>query len=265
MDLMNFTLIKKGWMEMNKCENLDVNDKTKPNIVKGQKVICNGRVGTVVDICNDTYVQIDFGNGASGIRRLSEVTIVGKTSNDPNKFKKVEKTYVSTTYKENKAMKRDMYRVLDTSAQRIYDEWCERYNWRMDKRWLFGRQRPLYSSDVTPEGYSVWFLSHNNLSESLGGIWYNVIKEDRIEEYWKNYCDGVDVSVYEDFTTRVVFAKKKYGYVFLGVFKTRQEIRKEVLDKDIVVKGQVFKRAGETVWIKTYDKVSDVYSNEEIW
>ena len=160
---------------------------------------------------------------------------------------------------------RDPERVRGTNAQELYYQYCDEFGWKESMAGLFGQQQILYAKGATPEGYSPWFLPHNCWTKTTNGNWYNEIKEDRIEEIWKD--DTVNyLSIYRDLTTRVTFAKRKVdgktGYVFLGLFVPREEIREEVLTRDMYIDGKLFKRKGETVYIKTYDLVSKTYPAE---
>ncbi len=138
---------------------------------------------------------------------------------------------------------RDPQRGFCTSAQPIYDACCEKFGWNIKKRYLFGRQQWLYAENATSEGYSPWFLAHNNWTDTKGGHWKNHIFANKIEEIWASK----DYSMTRDMTTRVVFAKNpKYGYVFLGVFKPVGA--KESVSDD-----------GKKIWIKTYELISEVY------
>jgi len=147
---------------------------------------------------------------------------------------------------------RNLNKPLGTAAQRIYDNCCDSLNWDETKRGRFGPQQKLYSVDATPEGYSVWFIAHSNWTDTGCKNWQNVISGDCniIRETWKEeYPKGVTGGgLRDDMTTRVTFAKRKGGYVFLGVYKTSRDIEEKILSD------------GRKVWIKTYNLISETYS-----
>mgnify|MGYP004645516373 CR=1 FL=1 len=131
------------------------------------------------------------------------------------------------------------------SAQPIYDECCRKFAWDNFQRSSFGNHCSLYAKSVTPEGYSVLFLAHSNWTQTKGGEWSNKILWNTIEEVWQNSRDDM----YHDDTIRVVFAKtKSYGYVFIGLYRPINLEDKVLPD-------------GSRVFIKTYQRISDVYHN----
>ncbi len=156
---------------------------------------------------------------------------------------------------------RNLHKGYGGQAQAIYDECCERFGWDRTKRGLFGRQQILYAENATPENYSPWFLPHNSWTETKGGNWFNVIKEETIEEMWIEERYGL----HYDKTKRVTFAKTKAGaYVFLGVYEP-VEIAQRTLEKNLIKNGQIVKGVGEKVWIKTYRRISDEYGSVNEW
>lgn len=158
----------------------------------------------------------------------------------------------------NKKLMRNLHQGYGGQAQAIYDECCKIFDWDRTKRGLFGRQQILYAENATPEGYSPWFLPHNNWTATKGGNWFNTILGDTIEEMWVEKKEGL----YYDQTMRVTFAKRKTGeYVFLGVYKPEGVVQK-ILEKNLLNrKGEIVKTVGDTVWIKTYQLVSNSYEN----
>lgn len=143
------------------------------------------------------------------------------------------------------SLQRDLTKGYGGSAQPIYDECCRKFGWDNSKRYLFGRQQYLYAEGATPEGYSPWFLAHSNWTQTKGGEWSNKILRDTIEEVWLKPNDGM----YYDKTIRVMFAKtKSHGYVFIGLYRP------------INLEGKVLSD-GNRVFIKTYQRISDVYPN----
>lgn len=162
----------------------------------------------------------------------------------------------------NNKLVRNLHKGYGGQAQAIYDECCERFDWDRTKRGLFGRQQILYAENATPENYSPWFLPHNSWTETKGGNWFNVIKEETIEEMWIEERYGL----HYDKTKRVTFAKTKAGaYVFLGVYEP-VEIAQRTLEKNLINRnGQIVKGVGEKVWIKTYRRISDEYGSVNEW
>lgn len=143
------------------------------------------------------------------------------------------------------SLQRDLTKGYGGSAQPIYDECCIKFGWDNSRRYLFGRQRYLYAESATPEEYSPWFLAHSNWTQTKGGEWSNKILSDTIEEVWLK----PDNAMYDDQTIRVTFAKtKSYGYVFIGIYRPINLEEKILSD-------------GSRVFIKTYQRISDVYPN----
>lgn len=131
-----------------------------------------------------------------------------------------------------------------SKAQTIYDQCCDKFHWDRTKRGLFGPQQELYAEGATPEGFSPWFLPHNNWTKTKGETWYNIIFDNTIEEIWKRDEPGL----YHDGTMRVTFAKTEENiYVFLGIYKPDlHKIEEITLD-------------GKRVWVKPYERIADVY------
>lgn len=131
-----------------------------------------------------------------------------------------------------------------SNSRKIYVSLCQKFNWDINRQDNFGRQGVrLYAKNSTPEGYSVWFLGHNNWTDTKGSSWANEILGDLVIETWEKREYGL----HEDDTKRVIFAKKQNDqYVFLGVY----EVVGVKEDKD---------RDGKRIWKKTYKKISDTY------
>ena len=138
-----------------------------------------------------------------------------------------------------KPLKRDVSEGYGSNAKEIYTRGCELYGWDESKANCFGYQTAMFAPNATPEGYSVWFLTHSNLSGTYGGTWNNKIEGSTIEETWTN-------DLYSDYfrndNLRITFAKKRCAnkdeeYVFIGLYEY-------VSTKDNV---------------KIYRKISDVY------
>ena len=172
----------------------------------------------------------------------------------PKDNQQVEKVMIN--YKKIESLLvRDMYKGYGGTAQVIYDECCEVFNWDKDKRYLFGRQQILYAEKATHEKYSPWFLPHNNWTETKGGNWFNKIAGNVIEEMWLEQKYGL----YHDETTRVTFAKKEGEYIFLGLY-VPVGVEAKTLEYNIInKKGKIVKKIGDKVWVKTYKLISDTY------
>ena len=152
---------------------------------------------------------------------------------------------MSTSVIIGNSLRRDPTNGYGSSAQPIYDECCDRFGWDRSQRYLFGKQQILYAEAATPEGFSPWFLANNNWTKTKSGNWSNNILQDIIEEMWEKPMYGL----YHDETIRVIFAKtKSYEYVFLGLYQP------------IGVEEKMLSN-GKKVWIKTYQRISDVYPN----
>lgn len=144
------------------------------------------------------------------------------------------------------SLQRDLTKGYGGSAQPIYDECCIKFGWDNSQRGLFGKQRGLYAENATPQGYSVWFLAHSNWTQTNVENWRNKILQETIEEVW---LDPQYNSYLRDESIRVVFAKTKYyGYVFIGLYRSINVEAKILSD-------------GSRVFIKTYQRISDVYPN----
>ena len=103
-----------------------------------------------------------------------------------------------------------------TNSKEIYTRCCDRFGWDEEKRYLFGSQgRPLYAKGATPEGYSAWFISHSNLTNTKGGSHTNTIVGNFICEHWDKEGEGL----WDDKTTRAVFVKVDSTYFFYGVYR----------------------------------------------
>ena len=140
----------------------------------------------------------------------------------------------------NNVLTSDIHKNYGGTAQAIYDEGCRVFDWDVSKRYLFGARQILFASGATREGYSPWFLAHNNWTETKGGNFYNEIiwSADRKEYIIRERYDDMGKGFIDDNTIRVTFAKtKEKKYAFLGLYKPES------------VKGN----------IKTYVLVSNTY------
>jgi hypothetical protein len=132
--------------------------------------------------------------------------------------------------------------VCGTAAKKIYEACCEKLVWNKSEVKCFGWQTPNYSDVATSEGYSVWFLSHNNWTGTYTGIVKNRISESYMEQWWMD-------SIHPKATTRkrVIFAKNNVNkYVFLGVFMF--DACEKVIEED-----------GMTYYVERFNCISEQY------
>lgn len=102
-----------------------------------------------------------------------------------------------------------------TNSKTIYLNCCNGLGWDKSKAHNFGHQGArLYAKNATPEGYSVWFLSHHKMTNTKGGKWSNTIYKDSVYEEWDNAENGI----WDDKSTRVLFVKFDGSYHFYGIF-----------------------------------------------
>lgn len=107
-------------------------------------------------------------------------------------------------------------RCYGTNSKSIYLDCCDWFGWDINQKGNFGRQGALlYAKRATPEGYSPWFITHHNLTQTKGGEWKNTIQGDFIYEEWDNY----DERMWEDKTIRVVFIILSGQYYFYGLYR----------------------------------------------
>ena len=96
----------------------------------------------------------------------------------------------------------------------------------------------MYAMGATPEGYSPWFISHNNYTQTEGGDWENIIDGNFIYEKWRKVKQGL----WNDKTTRVVFVKRDGKYYFYGLYKVKDIEQQENFE-----------------YIKTYERIRNNY------
>lgn len=101
----------------------------------------------------------------------------------------------------------------------------------------------LYTKGVTPEGYSVYMLSHSNWTVTKSTHYSNRIYGEDSIELIDEKSDSKKLRDHEfinDKTLRVTFTKDKNGsYIFLGVY--------ELIKVDVIT------------GIRTFRKKSDIY------
>lgn len=107
-------------------------------------------------------------------------------------------------------------------AKDVFAKCCDELGFNKEVSNRFSYRQRLYASNVTKEGYGVWFIANSNWTQSKGGSWQNTIAGDYswILEKWDKYpeqamdCFGSG--------KRLVFAKDPNhsgGYTFLGVYE----------------------------------------------
>lgn len=132
--------------------------------------------------------------------------------------------------------------ICGTNSRTFYLECCSDFGWEKNQSDKFGTFGALlYAKGATPEGYSPWFLSHHDLTQTTGGSWSNIIEEDVIYEKWHVFKPGL----FDDKTSRVVFIKLEKQYYFYGVFCV-----------DSIEKDKDYK------YIKKYKRISKKYPIE---
>ena len=136
-----------------------------------------------------------------------------------------------------------------TKAYEIYVRNCFRYGWDYSARGRFQKMQPLFSSNVTREGYDAWFVANNNTRTSaakITGNWYNVIHKNGIEECWRApYASGMGIR-HDMLNDRVTYVKTPNGYVFAGIYVPTGKIEKKIIE-------------GEQFLVKSYVKIEDNY------
>lgn len=136
-----------------------------------------------------------------------------------------------------------------TKAYEIYVRNCYRYGWDYSARGRFQKMQPLFSSNVTREGYDAWFVANNNTRTSaakITGNWYNVIHKNGIEECWRApYASGMGIR-HDMLNDRITYVKTPNGYVFAGVYVPTGKIEKKIIE-------------GEQFLVKSYVKIEDNY------
>ena len=109
-----------------------------------------------------------------------------------------------------------------TNAQKIFLKCCEVFGWDESAKGGFAMMKPLFAKGAA-HGKSPWFLLHHSFVEPLErkfvSNWWNNIAEDVVYEEWREATDVF----YHDFTDRVTFAKARFGYVYIGVFRSSPE------------------------------------------
>lgn len=132
-------------------------------------------------------------------------------------------------------------RYYGTNAKKIFSACADSLGWDKNEAKNFGWQTLNYSNIATPEGYSVWFLAHNNWTgTSTYGV-KNKISETYMEQWWMEPQHSVATK-----RKRLIFAKKDNWYMFLGVFEFVGYERREFKD-------------GINYYVERFDLVSENY------
>jgi len=135
-----------------------------------------------------------------------------------------------------------------TNSKKIYLCEAEKWGWKKHLHTVFAQGQPMCASNATPEGYSVWFITHHRWIEKVpqSEKWFNTIGKKYIHEYWKmdKISWNEEQSLKYDYSKRITFAKAKNGsYVYVGVF--------QACLKPQSVEGNVM--------LKVYEKVEEKY------
>lgn len=93
--------------------------------------------------------------------------------------------YAESTANSQNQITRSMSMEYGSVAQDIYVDLCGKLGWNIKQRGKFARQKRLYATNATSEGYSVWFLANNNWTKTKGGSWKNEILDKTIKETWE--------------------------------------------------------------------------------
>ena len=140
----------------------------------------------------------------------------------------------------------ERYQDFGTNSKEAYELLAMRYSWYKDAAENFGQEGALlYAGNVTPEGYSVWFIGHSNLTGTESRKWKNIVSLDwnTIDMIWKVAPPDEDY----DLAYRVVFVKENDGhYRFLGVCKKTPAHFTKLSN-------------GKAAWVENYTCVSDCY------
>ena len=143
---------------------------------------------------------------------------------------------------------------METKALDVYRRLSKIYQWDRTQCKAFAPMGLLYAKNVTPEGYGVYMIVHNNLWESYNEkySWYTYMKGEIIEEVW--FIDNRIPR--EDLTPRVIFARSANGYIFQGVYVFYNAEIKSVMGKARVVK--TFRRISLTYPVREMVNVEPV-------
>ncbi len=125
------------------------------------------------------------------------------------------------------------------NSRDIYVQFCNFFDWEISKKGYFGMNTLMYAKNCTPEGYSVWFIPHNDRFEKFNENyhWFNFVKGNVIEEIW---LGNETRSIHNDWSDRVTFIKTKEGYAFYGIYRPQEIVEKEINNK--VRKVKIYKQ-----------------------
>ena len=135
---------------------------------------------------------------------------------------------------------------LGSNTRTLYEHCVELFGWDSSKKGHFGARTLLFAKSCTPEGYSVWGITHSNLMEPINSLhtWYNIVRGEFIEEVWLNATNEV---LYHDWSDRIAWIKCKDGYHFYGIYRPQEVVEREIYHKICPV--------------KIYKRISSVYPN----
>ena len=128
--------------------------------------------------------------------------------------------------------------VYGSNSRDIYEKFCNTLGWDYSQINKFGRQKPLYATNAdTDRKRSVWFIFYANYSDKIETAVDDLHAVNMIHDNGNAIIEIVSdkLGSTKD-KERVVFARVKDGYEFLGVYKVIQN--------------------GTT---RIYERISDVY------
>jgi hypothetical protein len=154
----------------------------------------------------------------SEIMKTTMLRPIIETASTPQCAKQSVSTVTQTTALPN-ILKLVAGRGYGTNSRTIYVSCCHSFGWDIQQKHSFGKQGALlYAKGATKEGYSPWFVTHSNLTQTKGGDWSNTIIGDYIYEKW----DDPDERIWNDRTYRLVFIHNGKQYVFYGLCKVAE-------------------------------------------
>lgn len=127
-------------------------------------------------------------------------------------------------------------KTYGTNGHEIYLMCCKVFGFRTDKHGHFVKQQSMYADDATPEGYSVWFLPHSNLTGTKSEGKNNVIAGDLVKFSWDNKKHN-ETKVNKG-ERRLLFVKDRGVYYFAGLI--------ECVEADIEACTSTFKVISDT-------------------
>ncbi|MDY6367239.1 MAG: hypothetical protein SPL13_01815 [Clostridia bacterium] len=132
-----------------------------------------------------------------------------------------------------------------TTAQKIYLECCSVFGFYYSKQGSFAKQKPLFATNCTPDGYDVWMLAHSDVKGDTNKTWWNFIEYNgkRITQY--NINPGFNGD-----NLRLTFVKQANGYyVYLGIYKYVNSYTVE--DGNAKYYAYILERVDENDYVRT--------------